>query len=186
MAGRRAILAVIVLILLAAGQGRGLQRAVPALSAAPCERGRLNEFLPNAQRDWNGDGVADPADDWIELHNGGSQPWDLGGWMLDDSDSPASSPPYVIPSGTVLAPGAYAVFCASVTGLDLHNTSDTVRLLARDGLIVDLYTYYNAPRDRSYSLTEGCAWTTEFPPTPGRANGLARVFLPLVQKDAVW
>ena len=186
MAGRRAILAFIVLILLAAGQGRGLQQAAPALSAAPCQRGRLNEFLPSAQRDWNGDGVADPGDDWIELHNAGSLPWDLQGWMLDDSDGPASSSPYVIPFGTVLAPGAYAVFYASVTRLDLHNTSDTVRLLAPDGSVVDLWMYDVAPRDCSYSLTEGCAWTLEFPPTPGRANGYVRVFLPLVQRDAVW
>jgi len=186
LARRRAIVAVVMLILLAEGQGLGRQSPMPALSDAPCQERRLNEFLPNAQRDWNGDGVLDPGDDWIELHNAGSLPWDLKGWMLDDSDGPASSPPYVIPSGTVLAPGAYAVFYASVTGLDLHNTSDTVRLLAPDGSIVDLYTYYNAPRDRSYSLTEGCAWTLEFPPSPGRANGLARVFLPLVQRDAVW
>ncbi len=184
MAGRRAILAVIALILLTEGAGQGLREAASARSDTLCQRGRLNEFLPDPRRDWNGDGSLDSGDDWIELHNAGSTPWDIGGWKLDDSDAPASSIPYVIPLGTVLPPGAYAVFYGNVTGIDLHRTGDTVRLLTPDGSLADLFTYSVGPNGGSYSLTDACVWTMALPPTPGRANGYVKVYLPLVQRDA--
>lgn len=45
----------------------------------------------------------DSADEFIELHNPGTQPVDVGGWKLRDAVS------YTIPSGTQLSPGGYLV-----------------------------------------------------------------------------
>ncbi|MGC8838334.1 MAG: carbohydrate binding domain-containing protein, partial [Anaerolineae bacterium] len=54
---------------------------------------RLNEFLPAPQAvDWNGDGQANADDEWIELYNLGTQPVDLGQWMLDDVADGGTSP----------------------------------------------------------------------------------------------
>ncbi|MDI7276788.1 MAG: lamin tail domain-containing protein [Anaerolineae bacterium] len=180
---RAASAAIITLILLASGSASGIPRAAPA-PALECQRGRLNEVLPNSGRDWNGDGTADPGDDWIELHNAGASPWDLAGWVLDDGDAPYpdSSVPYTITERTVLAPGAYAVFYARDTGIDLHNIADSVRLLDPGGSPVDLFLYGATARDRSYSLNDECSWTLAFPPTPGRANGYLKLYLPLAMR----
>ncbi|MBN1673108.1 MAG: lamin tail domain-containing protein, partial [Kiritimatiellae bacterium] len=49
-----------------------------------------------------------PARDAIELYNAGAAAVDIGGWYL--SDSAVAYKKFRIPNGTVLAPGAYAVF----------------------------------------------------------------------------
>lgn len=44
--------------------------------------------------------------DWIELHNPGGLPVDLGGWSLSDDSDPRK---YVFPPGITLPPGGYLV-----------------------------------------------------------------------------
>ena len=66
---------------------------------------RLNEVLPApSEIDWNGDGVANTNDEWIEVYNRGSAAIDLGGWLLDDVAA-GGSKPYVIPPGHPASPG---------------------------------------------------------------------------------
>ena len=75
-----------------------------------------------------------PLEDAIELHNLSEAPVDISGWRLDDSlDSPTQ---FVIPAGTILAPGGYTViyeggFNRGGAGFSLNSAhGDTVYLSA--------------------------------------------------------
>jgi hypothetical protein len=46
--------------------------------------------------------------DWIELHNTTTEPINIGGWFISDSD--ANLVKYEIAAGTTIAPGGYIVF----------------------------------------------------------------------------
>src|SRR5947208_1613990 len=55
--------------------------------------------------------------DWIELHNRGDAPIDLGAWYLTDSTKTLAD--WKFPSPTTLAPGSYLVVYASGRNLDV-------------------------------------------------------------------
>lgn len=132
----------------------------------------INEFLPRAGSDWNGDGVVDVNDEYIELINVGTEAVDLKGWRLDD-DARSGSPAFSLPSVT-LPPGQRIVFYASQTGISLSDGGDTVLLLRPGGLTADIYNY---PVVR-YADEAWCRepegqgiWTRGCRPSPGRAPG---------------
>ena len=135
----------------------------------------LNEVLPAPRDvDWDGDGTADAKkDEWVELHNLGSEPVDLGGWVLDDIPDGGTSP-HTIPPGTSLAAGGLLVLFGSETGVGLNNGGDTVRILRPDGTVADAFTYAALTdfHDRSFSRDpDGTGdWTDEHPPSPGAPN----------------
>lgn len=59
------------------------------------------------------------SDDWIELFNRGSAPFDLGGLTLADQDMPGVpklDEAIVFPSGTTVAPGGYLFILAKQDG----------------------------------------------------------------------
>ena len=144
----------------------------------------LNEFMPDPASDWNGDGTATQADEYIEVFNAGPQPVDLGGWMLDDMDdsqsrarsffAPDGSRPFVIPAGTVVDPGGFVLFFRSETDLTLNNDGDWVRLLRPGGALAEAFEYTSSRDDQAYSKTldGGDEWTRSYPPSPGRSNTL--------------
>ena len=90
----------------------------PATPGAPNRADRpqccivVNEFM--AQNDLFTNPLTGKKDDWFELFNDGTEPVDLGGWVVTDtltSESPPTpdlrtSKALVIPAGVVLAPGA--------------------------------------------------------------------------------
>ncbi len=133
----------------------------------------LNEVLPEPRyEDWNGDGVVDSDDEWIELYNPGERAVGLGGWQLDDVRNGGSSP-YVIPFGTVIQPKGFLVFFKRETGIALNNDGDWVRLLYPDGSEADVFHYASSPGDdRSWSrVVDGIGgWTQFFDITPGEPN----------------
>jgi hypothetical protein len=132
-------------------------------------RVRINEILPvPASVDWDGNGSADEWDEWIELYNEGADPAAIGGWWLDDAEG--GSTPYTIPAGTVLQPGAYAVFYRQQTGLVLDDSGDRVRLLVAPSGVVDRVVFDTLPGDASYSRDEAGSWHTDWPPSPGAPN----------------
>ncbi|MFQ5945965.1 MAG: lamin tail domain-containing protein [Anaerolineae bacterium] len=137
----------------------------------------LNEVLPAPREvDWDGDGTTDARkDEWVELHNLGSEPVDLGGWVLDDIPD-GGTPPFAIPPGTSLAAGGLLVLFGSETGVGLNNGGDTVRILRPDGTVADAFTYsaLSGFYDRSFSRDpDGTGdWTDELPPSPGDPNVL--------------
>ena len=133
---------------------------------------RLNEVLPAPGRvDFNGDGLVNSSDEYIELYNPQAGAVDVSGWMVDDSEG--GSRDYVLPAGTVLAPHGFLLLSHAQTGVALNNDGDSVRLLGPDGLAeVDRFDYGGSHADTAWSRTvdgDG-AWTETYPPSPGGPN----------------
>jgi hypothetical protein len=142
--------------------------ATPTPTLTPTVEVRLNEVLSSpAAVDWDGNGTADERDAWIELYNAGTAAVDIGGWMLDDGLTAAV--PYTIPAGTVLQPGAYAVFYRRDTGLVLE-AGGQVWLLKPGGVALEGVAYGTLARDASCSRGEDGLWHVDWPPSPGKAN----------------
>jgi len=81
--------------------------------------------------------AAGEASDWIELHNSGPDPVDLGGWFLSDNASDLTK--WRIPDGTSLASNGYLVVFAdsspvAVTNGELHASFS----LSKDGEFLGL------------------------------------------------
>ncbi|WP_160317074.1 lamin tail domain-containing protein, partial [Ardenticatena maritima] len=84
----------------------------------------LNEILPAPSAvDWDGDGVANAQDEWIELANLGATPLDLTSWQLDDAEG--GSAPYTFPPGSLIPPGGFLLLFRTQTGLALNNDGDS-------------------------------------------------------------
>jgi hypothetical protein len=134
---------------------------------------RLNEILPApAAVDWGRDGTADELDEWIELYNAGPIAVDLGGWLLDSSESNAArdNMPYVIPEGTILWPGEFLIFYRQQTGILLQDEGGELRLRIPSGMLVETVTFGQLAADASYSRDDGGEWHTDWPPSPGSTN----------------
>ena len=145
----------------------------PTITPTPVAAGfiTLNEFLPAPREvDFNGDGIADAQDEYIEIFNPQSFPLALDGWSLDDGEG--GSRPWQLPEGTIIEAGGFLLFFRSDTGIALNNDGDSVRLLAPDGQIIDAASYDEAQWDQPWSRTEdgAGAWTMRYPPSPGGPN----------------
>ena len=144
----------------------------------------LNEFLPRAGFDWNGDGVVDVYDEFIEVENLGPVDGDLEGWTLDAVGDTTTS--YTLPSLT-LKPGERALYFGSTTNILLHDSGATVRLLNNDGTIVDArgYGVVDQPDQSWCRIPDGVGyWTHPCFPTPGTVNSLTGT-LPLLPPNAI-
>ncbi len=141
----------------------------------------ISEFVASNDRCLvDGDGN---TPDWIELHNGTSQPVSLAGWFLTDDGRDLQKWPF--PPGTVLAAGGYLVVFASSqattdhvdakgnlhTNFALDKDAEYLALVGPDGAVVHDYAPSYPPQqaDVSYGL-----WQSQLqyfsPPTPGWAN----------------
>ena len=128
---------------------------------------QINEFMARPASDWNEDGTADKYDEYIELINHGSQPFDLSGLKLDDAEG--GSPAY--PLSGILAEGEIAVFFRTQTGLALNDTGgDSVRLLAADGTVIDQYSYASATSDQAWSRDDEGSWHDDWLASPQEVN----------------
>ena len=110
--------------------------------------------------------------DWVELTNVGGSAVDLGGLVVTDSDPDHRS---VLPAGTLLEPGAFAVVEEAQLGFGLGG-DDAVRVLTADGVLVDEHRW-TAHAPTTYG--RGPDGTGEFAvtsaPTKGTANAFAGV-----------
>jgi hypothetical protein len=139
----------------------------------------INEVMPRAGHDWNGDGNVDVYDEFIEIKNVGILPANLSNYKLDD-EKEGGSAPYTLRSLT-LDPGERAVFYGSETGILLSDGGDTVLLLNSRGTIVDAYTYAAAEEpDRSFCrlFSNPGYWRENCFPTPGLENGYSGRYPP--------
>jgi hypothetical protein len=126
----------------------------------------INEILSApVMVDWDGDGIVDERDEWIELYNAGSGAVDLGGWVLSNGVDV-----YLFPSGTLLQPGALEVFFGGETGILLAESGGTVQLSGSPDEGPDSVVYVPLGPDASYSRDESGVWHSDWPPSPGRAN----------------
>lgn len=102
---------------------------------------RINEIMAQnttGQQDENGQ-----YEDWIELYNNGTEPFDLsGGWLSDDGGNVFK---WQFPAGTVIAPGEYLIVWADEdqdegplhTNFKLSASGEEVWLAASDGVVLD-------------------------------------------------
>jgi hypothetical protein len=107
--------------------------------------------------------------DWVELYNTGAASVDISGEKFLDNDN--SHTPYTIPSGTVLAPGAYLTLEESqfVFGL---GSADSARLYAPDGTtLIDSYSWTSHATTTYGRCPNGTgSFTTTASVTKGAAN----------------
>lgn len=122
----------------------------------------------------------DDSSDWIEIHNIGSAPLELGGFSLsDDPDDPRK---WIFPAGTTLNANARLIVYASGkdrkngprlhTNFSLSASGGSLILADSSGTIVSEYSDYpRQQRDISYGLANNgsVAWLS--PPSPGTFNG---------------
>ena len=129
----------------------------------------INEFLPRPGTDYNGDGLVDVQDEFIEISNISQEEASLYGWRLDDGDG--GSDPYYLPDLTLL-PGEIEVFYGKETGLLLNDLGDSVRLF----YYYTLEDNFNYPtvteKDKSWCrLPNGYGgWKVGCMPSPDQVN----------------
>ena len=98
----------------------------------------LNEALPHATTDLNGDGKVDVGDEYIELINLSNINVSLQGWRLDDRDP--TTPGFALPA-ILMSPGERLAFFASQTKQYLSDGGDTIVLIRPGGTPADILTY---------------------------------------------
>ncbi len=137
---------------------------------APPDVVYLNEFLPAPRdRDWNGDGVADSQDEWIELFNPTDHPIDLNGWQVSDT----AATTFTFPPGTAIPAGGFVAFYRSQTGLALNNDRDSLTLTNPIAVPVDSFGYGASPGyNGSWCRLPdgGSGWSDNCEPSPGASN----------------
>jgi len=160
---------------------------------------RINPVLPAAGvviseiMAENQTGITDEEkdpEDWIELHNRGAQPVNIGGWSLSvdrEEEGQWVFPPTTIPAGGFLvvwasgkdrrepAPGQ-----RFHTNFKLNPNGDTLQLFGAElpRAVVDELTYPEQSPNHSYGRQAGTtaeAWSYFAVATPGVANGVSTV-----------
>jgi hypothetical protein len=130
----------------------------------------INEILPAPNDwDWDGNGIPDYHDEWIELFNPLDYPVGLGGWRLAD----ASGTTYDIPLGVTIPARSFATFYYAQTNLALNNGGDSLRLIHPNGTLIDFFAYGHSPGyDECWCrLPDGGAnWSDDCGPSPNAPN----------------
>jgi len=142
---------------------------------------RINEWMAGNTRS-----LADTADgdfeDWFEMHNASTEPFDLGGYFLSDVSTNAVK--FEIPQGTLIPAGGFLLAWADEetgqngTGGDLHVnfklslSGEAILLFAPDGRLVHSVTFGVQTNDVSQgSQTDGgSAFQFFVKPTPRASN----------------
>lgn len=128
---------------------------------------QITELMPNPV----GTGT-DASDEFIELYNPNSKPFDLSGFVLQTGSTTKHS--YTFPSATSLPPGAFVAFYSADTGLTLSNTSGESNLLDPLGAMLSQTDSYATAKDGlSWALAKG-AWYWTLQPSPGKSNIIAQ------------
>src|SRR5579859_704661 len=167
---RCALLAMVpVLVLLSALRPSRAEASTSCVSsvAAGTQSVLLNELLPLAASDWNGDGVVSSSDTFVELFNTTSVAQSLFGWSLTAGGTFSFSKSATIPAG-----GLLVVYGSTLGSAQLSPTGGYVALSDSSGTVVDDCTYPAASPNISFArLPDGSAnWGTAAP-TPGLPNG---------------
>jgi hypothetical protein len=126
----------------------------------------INELLPSPSMvDWDGDGIANESDEWIELVNAGDGVMKLGGWSIVSGGRA-----YVLPKDVVLASGGLLVLFQTQTGIELTDSGGLIQLLDRQEMLHDQSRYPGLSFDASYSRDKLGVWHADWTPSPGRSN----------------
>ncbi|MFZ5891255.1 MAG: lamin tail domain-containing protein [Myxococcota bacterium] len=76
--------------------------------------------------------------DWVELYNPGTTNVDVSGWRFLDNDDTHVA--YVVPAGSVVAPGGYFLLEEASFGFGLGG-ADSVRLYDASGTLIETHTW---------------------------------------------
>lgn len=129
---------------------------------------QVTELLPNPSGTGN-----DGTDEFIELYNPNTTPFDLSGFTLQTGATTKHN--YTFPAGTNLAAQSFTAFYSSVTGLRLSNTSGQVALLDPFGNLLSHSGAYGAAKDgQAWALANG-TWYFTSQPTPNAANVVKQI-----------
>lgn len=137
----------------------------PALPAADIGlmAPRITELLPNPEGTGN-----DSTDEYIELYNPNSLPFDLSGFVLQAGINSVHA--YTFPSGTTLASQSFTAFYSEATGITLSNTAGQASLLDPLGNLLSSSDAYKSAKDgQAWSLANG-KWVFSVRPTPNEPN----------------
>lgn len=160
-------------------EGHGIEaNEVPVPSISVC----INEFLADPASDWDGSGVADSADEWIELYNPGDSVIDLYGWNVSDPSKSYSL------SGLSVEPKGFLLIYKKDSGISLNNGGDSIYLKNELDETVDSFDYYSSRDDVSMGRRPdgSSTWTSLFSPSLNASNGPApRVVFNEVMYDPV-
>lgn len=120
---------------------------------------QITELLPNPLGTGN-----DATDEFIELYNPNSVPFDLSGFSFQVGATTVHT--YTFPVGTSLAPLSFKAFYSKDTGLSLSNTSGQVKLFDPLGNNISSTGLYDTAKDGvSWALAQGkWYWTTNVTP----------------------
>jgi hypothetical protein len=132
----------------------------------------INEVLPAPRNDYNGDGVVDSNDEYIELYNPGRAPIPLEGWVLTNGDEDASAQRMKFGKGRYLGGGERLLLLRKAHRLSLRNDGGVIRLLDPQGVERDRVEWdATLIRGRSVSrIPDGGPWVWNADATPGGAN----------------
>jgi hypothetical protein len=120
------------------------------------------EILPNPAG-------ADTQNEYIELYNPHDFDISLAGLFLDDAEG--GSKPFAFPLDTTLRSHEYRAWYSKETKLSLTNTSDSVRVLTSDDVVLQEVEYVGAKEQKSYTFGNNLwFWTGEL--TPNGENPL--------------
>jgi hypothetical protein len=124
---------------------------------------QVSEVLPNSAPP-----QTDADNEFIELYNSNSKPFDLSGFILQVGTTTIHK--YTFPDGTTIEPKAFSAFYSSDTGLSLSNSEGRVAFLDPGGnTLGKTDEYVNAKDGYAWVRADGLwQWTTK--PTPGAAN----------------
>lgn len=129
----------------------------------------LSEINPAPHEiDINGDGNVDNNDEFIELHNCGTSPVNLNGYVLDDAIG-SGSDSYTIIDDISLDPSEYLAFFRTQTNIALNNTNESVNLISADQTVLDSYEYSTSTYDQSYNLVSKWNIWVEDSPNPNKS-----------------
>lgn len=133
----------------------------------------INEFIPDPDADWNGNGMIETYyDEWIELYNtNGSEEVNISGWELADKGGQT----YTIPSGTNISANGFLIFYGNETGIMINNDGGWVRLSNDTGVEMDNKSYTDSSPHISIGRATdgGTTWTTFNVPTPNSSNNFS-------------
>ncbi|MEZ4637645.1 MAG: lamin tail domain-containing protein [Caldilineaceae bacterium] len=143
----------------------------------------INEVMPIPLADFNGDGVADTGDEYVEFWNAGPDPISLAGWQL--ADLPDSAPTqrrlFTLGPQHFLDVGAFLVIWGKESFVGLNNSNERLALFDAAGQLVDVIEWSSSPgANRTFSrVPDGGRWDL-WGSSPGRTNGnyVERPFVP--------
>jgi len=136
---------------------------------------QLSEILPNPASP-----QIDANDEFVELYNSNSQPFDLSGFIIQAGTTTTHR--YSFPSGTTLQPQSFGVYYSSDTGLSLSNTTGQVELLDPSGNMLEQSDIYSSAKDGYAWVYADGLWQWTITATPGAKNII--ISPPLSKKTA--